>query len=80
MPTDYSYVAKPPVKKTPQKGKFNPEQQRMMDRVLGRVQLPNFLWDNLLEDLKKKEPKNDICNKYRIRPADLKWIKRYLGY
>lgn len=95
MGVEFSYVAQLPDKKkkmgsVAQKrrqeirpanlGRFSPQEQQLMDRVLGRVKLPNVAWDQLIEDFKKKESKNVICNRYGIKPADLKWIKRYLGY
>jgi hypothetical protein len=42
--------------------------------------LPNVSWNSLTEDLKNKEPKDFVCRKYGIKPADLKYIKRYLNY
>jgi len=55
-------------------------QNELMNRVLNRVKLPNITWNSLTEDFKNKEPKDFICRKYGIKPADLKYIKRYLNY
>lgn len=55
-------------------------ENELMNRVLARVKLPNAVWDSLAEDFKNKQPKDFISRKYGIKPADLKYIKRYLNY
>lgn len=84
---DFSYEAKLPdkgkklgLRTVTKEQKFSMQEQQLVNRVLGRVKLPNMAWDAVLADLKNNEPKNAICAKYGIPPADLKWIKRWLGY
>ena len=91
---EYGYVAEAPAKKKlgsvtkkliPEKKIFDASaldvrEKEMMNRVLNRVKLPNISWNSLVEDFKNKEPKDFICRKYGIKPADLKYIKRYLNY
>jgi hypothetical protein len=88
-PIEFGYVGKgamrapdtsKPTTIKPSDKKFAPDEQRTLNRTLGRVKLPNMMWDALIEDLKNKETKASICNKFNIRPSDLKWLKRYLGY
>jgi hypothetical protein len=55
-------------------------EQEIMNRVLSRTRLPNMAWDSLIEALKNKESKDLICRNFGIKPADLKYIKRYLGF
>jgi hypothetical protein len=92
---EFGYVAQPPGKKgklgsVKQKernisrdigntARYTPRESEMLERVLNRVKLPNMFWDQLLKDIDNKEPKNFICRKYNVKPADLKWIKKYLG-
>lgn len=60
--------------------KLSIRDKAIQDRVLARVKLPNVVWDNLIKDLKNKETKATICNTYHIKPADLKQIRKWLGY
>jgi replicative superfamily II helicase len=91
---EYGYIAEAPAKKKLgsvtkkidlEKRAIDPNsldfrQKEMMNRVLNRVKLPNVSWTSLVEDFKNKEPKDFICRKYGIKPADLKYIKKYLNY
>jgi hypothetical protein len=63
-----------------QNDKLSLHDKALQERVLARVKLPNVVWDNLIKDLKNKETKATICSTYRIKPADLKQIRRWLGY
>jgi hypothetical protein len=70
-----------PIRHVPvQNDKLSIREKAIQDRVLSRVKLPNVVWDNLIKDLQNKETKATICNTYRIKPADLKQIRRWLGY
>jgi len=57
-----------------------PKDKEIVSRVLKRVKLSSGAWQTLKEDLDNKEPKNYISRKFGIKPNDLKWLKRYLGY
>jgi len=63
-----------------QNEKLSLREQAIQNRILARIKLPNVVWDNLIRDLKNKETKATICNTYHIKPADLKQIRRWLGY
>jgi hypothetical protein len=92
-PVTYEYVAQvghnkmgneekaTPLRHAPvQNDKLSIRDKAIQERVLARVKLPNGVWDNLIKDLQNKESKTVICNTYRIKPADLKQIRRWLGY
>lgn len=55
-------------------------QKKMIERVMTKIKLPNDYWNGLEKDLKEGTAKRIICGRYGIKPADLKWIKKALGY
>lgn len=55
-------------------------EKELMNRVIKRIKLSSEGWKALQEDLKNKEPKNYIVRRFGIKPNDLKWLKKYLGY
>lgn len=58
----------------------DPKDKEMINRVLKRVRLSSGGWQALKKDLENHEPKNYISRRFRIKPNDLKWLKRYLGF
>lgn len=57
----------------------NCREEELIDRAVKRVKLPSDAWNSLREDLKEKMAKKLICQRYRIKPYDLKLIKKYLS-
>jgi len=58
----------------------DPRDKEMIKRVLKRVKLSSQAWQALKEDLENKEPKDYISRRFGIKPNDLKWLRRYLGF
>lgn len=58
----------------------DPRDKEMIARVLKRVKLSSPAWQALREDLDNHEPKDYISRRFGIKPSDLKWLRRYLGY
>lgn len=58
----------------------DPREKEMIARVLKRVKLSSQAWHALKEDLENHEPKDYISRRFGIKPSDLKWLRRYLGY
>jgi hypothetical protein len=58
----------------------DPRDKEMIRRVLKRIKLSSAAWDALKEDLENKEPKDYVARRFGIKPSDLKWLRRYLGY
>jgi len=55
-------------------------EKKMIERVMTKIKLPNDYWNGLEKDLKEGMPKRVICGRYGIKPSDLKWLKKALGY
>ena len=58
----------------------DPRDKEMIARVLKRIKLSSMGWQALKEDLENHEPKDYISRRFGIKPSDLKWLKKYLGY
>jgi len=56
------------------------KEKEMISRVVNRVKLSTDGWTELRKDLDNSESKNYISRKFGIKPNDLKWLKKYLGY
>lgn len=52
---------------------------KMKKRIFERIKMPSALWDTFEKDVFELNiSKNIICNKYNIKPSELKWIKRII--
>jgi hypothetical protein len=58
----------------------DPKEKEMIRRVLKRVKLSSQAWTALKQDLENHEPKGYITRRFGIKPSDLKWLRRYLGF
>ena len=58
----------------------DPKEKEMIKSVLKRVQLSSAAWQSLKEDLDNRQSKNYISRRFGIKPDDLKWLRKYLGY
>jgi len=58
----------------------DPKDKEMIKRVLKRVKLSSAGWHAFKEDLENHESKDYISKRFGIKPSDLKWLRRYLGF
>jgi hypothetical protein len=71
----------PPPRKVLTTAEFDdPRDKEMIGRVLKRVKLSSAAWQALRKDLENHEPKDYISRRFGIKPNDLKWLRRYLGF